>query len=98
MDEILYGVVYYYEYLFIDCLLEDVVMMKDCGINVVCIGELIWVYQELQDGVFKMDYFICIFDMLYVYGLKVIIGMFIYVIFFWLVKKYFDILFINKNG
>jgi beta-galactosidase len=98
MDEILYGVAYYYEYLPTDRLSEDAAMMKDCGINVVRIGESTWAYQEPQDGVFKTDYLTRILDTLHAYGLKVIIGTPTYAIPSWLAKKHPDILLTNKNG
>ena len=50
MEEILYGVAYYYEYLPYDRLKEDIEMMKKAGINVVRIAESTWSTYEKRSG------------------------------------------------
>ena len=52
MDELLYGVAYYDEYMPYDRLEKDVAMMKKAGINLVRIAESTWSTLEPQDGVF----------------------------------------------
>ena len=52
MEELLYGVAYYDEYMPYDRLEKDVEMMKKAGINLVRIAESTWSTLEPQDGVF----------------------------------------------
>lgn len=50
VDYIFFGVVYYDEYFMmkgIDCIDEDMKMMKDVGLNVICIVEFMWSICEL---------------------------------------------------
>ena len=98
MNEILYGVAYYYEYMPEERLEEDAKLMKECGINVVRIAESTWAYQEPQDGVFNMDYLTRIMDVMYENGIKVIVGTPTYAFPSWLAKKHPDILLTNKDG
>lgn len=51
MEELLYGVAYYDEYMPYDRLEKDVEMMKKAGINLVRIAESTWSTLEPQDGV-----------------------------------------------
>lgn len=53
IDQLLYGVAYYDEYMPYERLEKDVQMMKDAGINVVRIAESTWSTVEPQDGVFE---------------------------------------------
>ena len=98
MDELLYGVAYYYEYMPTERLEEDIKLMKECGITVVRIAESTWAYQEPQDGVFNMDYHTRIMDAMHKNGIKVIIGTPTYAFPSWLAKKHPDILLTNKWG
>ncbi len=98
MNEILYGVAYYYEYMPEERLEKDAKLMKECGINVVRIAESTWAYQEPQDGVFNMDYLTRIMDVMYENGIKVIVGTPTYAFPSWLAKKHPDILLTNKDG
>ena len=98
MDEILYGVAYYYEYMPLERLEEDAKLMKECGINVVRIAESTWAYQEPQDGAFNMDYLSRIMDVMHKNDIKVIVGTPTYAFPSWLYKKHPDILLTDKNG
>ena len=98
MDELLYGVAYYYEYMPSDRLEQDARMMKACGINVVRIAESTWAYQEPQDGAFNMDYHTKVMDVMHENGIKVIVGTPTYAIPSWLDKKHPDILLTDKSG
>ncbi len=98
MDELLYGVAYYYEYMPYERLEEDVRMMKACGINVVRICESTWAYLEPSDGVFNLEYVGRILDVMYENDIKVIIGTPTYAFPAWLAKKHPDILLTSRTG
>ncbi|MFC1538463.1 beta-galactosidase [Candidatus Latescibacterota bacterium] len=98
MNEILYGVAYYYEYMPYERLERDAQMMKECGINVVRICESTWSYMEPQDGVFNLDYVGRILDVMHEHGIKVIVGTPTYAIPPWLARKYPEILVTTKDG
>lgn len=98
MDEILYGVAYYYEYMPYERLEEDARMMKECGINFVRICESTWGYHERQDGEFHLDHIGRIMDVMHKHGIKVIIGTPTYAVPTWLAKKYPEILADRKEG
>jgi beta-galactosidase len=98
MEQLLYGVAYYYEYMPYERLEEDARMMKECGINVVRICESTWAYMEPQDGVFSLDYVGRVLDVMHKNGIKVIVGTPTYAIPSWLAKKYPDVLATTKIG
>lgn len=98
MDELLYGVAYYYEYMPYERLEEDARMMKECGINVVRICESTWACMEPQDGIFNLDYVGRVLDVMHQNGIKVIVGTPTYAIPSWLAKKYPDVLATTKSG
>jgi len=98
MDELLYGVAYYYEYMPYERLEEDARMMKECGINVVRICESTWAYMEPQEGIFNLDYVGRVLDVMHQNGIKVIVGTPTYAIPSWLAKKYPDVLATTKSG
>ena len=50
MDELIYGVAYYDEYMPYDRLDKDIEMMKEAGINMVRIAESTWSTHEPQNG------------------------------------------------
>ena len=92
MDEIIYGVAYYPEYMPVNRLEEDVRLMKECGINMVRIAESTWAYQEPQDGVFNLEYIGKVLDVMHENGIDVIMGTPTYAIPPWLAKKHPEIL------
>ena len=98
MEEILYGVAYYYEYMPYERLEEDARMMSECGINLVRICESTWGYHERQDGVYNFEHVGRILDVMHKHGIHVIIGTPTYAIPTWLAKKYPEILADRKDG
>jgi len=98
VDQLLYGVAYYDEYMPYDRLAKDVQMMKDAGINVVRIAESTWSTMEPQDGVFDFTHIDRVLDAMYKAGIKVIIGTPTYAVPTWLVRKYPDVLAITPQG
>ena len=92
MDEILYGVAYYYEYMPYERLEKDAKLMKESGINFIRICESTWGYHERQDGEFYFEHLDKILDVMDSYGIKVIIGTPTYAVPTWLVKKYPEVL------
>ncbi len=100
INEFLYGVAYYHEYMPEERLDKDISLMKECGINTVRMGESTWTLFEPEDGRFEFEWFIRILDAMHNAGIKVIIGTPTYAIPQWMVKKYPDILvttFYNKQ-
>ncbi len=98
MEEILYGVAYYPEYMPYERLEEDVQLMKECGINVVRICESTWAYLEPEDGVFNFDYVGDVLDIMHENDIRVIVGTPTYAFPSWLAKKYPDILLTDRLG
>ena len=76
MDEILYGVSYYYEYMPYERLEKDVQLMKESGINFIRICESTWGYHEREEGKFHFEHVDKILDAMYENGIDVIIGTF----------------------
>ena len=97
-NELLYGVAYYYEYMPTERLEEDVRLMKECGINVVRIGESTWGYTEPQDGIFNTEWLVKVLDAMHSAGIKVIVGTPTYALPTWLAKKHPEILIETKDG
>ena len=98
MNELLYGVAYYYEYLPYNRLNEDIEMMKNAGINLVRIAESTWSTMEPQDGIFDFSSIDIVLDAMYKAGIKVIIGTPTYAVPAWLVKAYPDVLATTRKG
>ncbi len=94
----LYGVAYYYEYMPYERLDKDVQMMKDCGINVVRIGESTWAVTEPKDGVFDFTSIDKVIDAMGKAGIKVIVGTPTYAIPAWMAKAHPDILAVTAYG
>jgi beta-galactosidase len=98
VEEPLYGVAYYYEYMPVERLDKDVQMMKECGINVVRICESTWGYLEPQDGEFNFGWLDRVLNAMHSAGIKVIIGTPTYSLPTWLAKQYPEILAETKQG
>jgi beta-galactosidase len=98
MDQLLYGVAYYYEYMPSERLEEDARMMKECGINVVRICESTWSYMEPQEGVFNLGFVTKVLDVMHKNGIRVIVGTPTYAIPSWLALKFPAILAVTQNG
>lgn len=98
MEEPLYGVAYYYEYMPVERLDKDVQLMKECGINVVRICESTWGYYEPQDGVFKFEWLDRVLDAMHAAGIKVIVGTPTYALPTWLARAHPEVLAETRQG
>lgn len=98
MEEILYGVAYYYEYLPYDRLKEDIEMMKKAGINVVRIAESTWSTYEKKPGEFDFSTVDLVIDEMEKAGIKVIIGTPTYAIPSWLVDLDEEVMVTRKGS
>ena len=98
MNQLLYGVAYYDEYMPYERLDKDIQMMKDAGINVVRIAESTWSTMEPQDGVFDFTHIDRVLNAMHQAGIHVIVGTPTYAVPTWLVRKYPDVLAITPQG
>ena len=98
MDQLLYGVAYYDEYMPYERLDKDIEMMKAAGINLVRIAESTWSTCEPQEGVFDFHHVTRVLDAMEAAGIQVIIGTPTYAIPTWMVKSYPDVLATTKKG
>jgi beta-galactosidase len=98
MQQLLYGVAYYDEYMPYDRLDKDIQMMKDAGINVVRIAESTWSTHEPQNGVFDFTSVDRVLDAMHNAGIKVIVGTPTYAVPTWMVKEHPDVLAVTPNG
>jgi beta-galactosidase len=92
MDNILYGVAYYPEYMPYDRLDKDVDLMQSAGITVVRVGESTWSSWEPRDGNFQFAWMQRVLDRLHRAGIKAILGTPTYSIPTWLYKDHPEIL------
>ncbi|MGT2935913.1 beta-galactosidase [Streptococcus castoreus] len=86
MNEILYGVAYYDEYMPYDRLEVDIQMMLKAGINVVRIAESTWSTYEKRPGEFDFYHVTRVIDAMDKAGIKVIVGTPTYAVPSWLVE------------
>lgn len=98
MDELLYGVAYYDEYMPYDRLDTDVEMMKKAGINLVRIAESTWSTLEPQEGVFDFSHIDRVLQAMGEAGIHVIVGTPTYAVPSWMEKKHPDIMVTTRNG
>jgi beta-galactosidase len=92
MDNILYGVAYYPEYMPYDRLDKDVDLMQKAGITVVRVGESTWSSWEPRGGDFQFAWMQRVLDRLNRAGIKAILGTPTYSIPTWLYKEHPEIL------
>ncbi len=92
LNNILYGVSYYHEYMPYERLDQDVDMMKRAGISVVRMGESSWSLWEPEDGRFEFAWMDSIIEAMTRAHIKVILGTPTYSIPPWLYKKHPEIL------
>jgi beta-galactosidase len=92
MENVLYGVAYYPEYMPYDRLDTDVDLMQKAGITVVRVGESTWSSWEPRDGDFQFAWMQRVLDRLHQAGIKVILGTPTYSIPTWLYKEHPEIL------
>jgi beta-galactosidase len=97
MDNILYGVAYYPEYMPYDRLDKDVDLMQKAGITVVRVGESTWSSWEPRDGDFQFAWMQRVLDRLQKAGIKVILGTPTYSIPTWLYKEHPEILVLHAG-
>lgn len=98
MQQLLYGVAYYDEYMPYERLDEDIRMMKEAGINLVRIAESTWSTHEPQNGVFDFTSVDRVLDAMHQAGIHVIVGTPTYAIPTWMVKEHPDVLAVTPNG
>ena len=98
LNQLLYGVAYYDEYMPYDRLDKDIQMMKAADINVVRIAESTWSTVEPQDGVFDFTHIDRVLNAMHKAGIKVIVGTPTYAVPTWLARKYPDVLAISQQG
>ncbi|MBB6693539.1 beta-galactosidase [Cohnella xylanilytica] len=98
MDELLYGVAYYDEYMPCERLDEDIRMMKEAGINLVRIAESTWSTHEPQNGVFDFSSVDRVLDAMHEAGIRVIVGTPTYAVPTWMVKEHPDVLAETPDG
>ncbi len=98
MDNILYGVAYYHEYMPYERLDKDVQMMKDAGISVVRVGESTWSLFEPREGEFEFAWMDRIIDKFHEAGINVILGTPTYSIPAWLWYKHPEVLLDYQKG
>lgn len=98
MQQLLYGVAYYDEYMPYERLDEDIRMMKAAGINLVRIAESTWSTHEPQNGVFDFSSVDRVLDAMHAAGIHVIVGTPTYAVPTWMVKEHPDVLAVTPEG
>jgi len=97
-DKLTLGVCYYPEHWDRKMWADDLVKMKECGIEVVRIGEFAWNMFEPDDGVFTFDFFDEFMDLALKENMKVIFGTPTATAPVWLSEKYPEILNADIDG
>jgi len=98
MEQLLYGVAYYDEYMPYDRLDDDIRMMKAAGINVVRIAESTWSTLEPRDGVFDFTSIDRVLAAMHQANIHVIVGTPTYAIPAWMVKAHPGVLATTPHG
>lgn len=98
MNQLLYGVAYYDEYMPYDRLAEDIRMLKAANINTVRIAESTWSTWEPQNGVFDFHHLDRVIDAMEEAGIYVIVGTPTYAFPTWLAKEHPEMLAQTKQG
>ncbi len=98
MDNVLYGVAYYTEYMPYDRLDKDIEMMQQAGISVVRIGESSWGLWEPEDGRFDYAWMDRVVERMQKAGIKMIMGTPTYSIPAWMYKKHPEIVVTRVDG
>lgn len=91
-ETVLYGAAYYHEYMPCERLDEDIRLMKECGLNVVRVGESSWGLFEPQEGVFEFEWMDRIINKMHEAGIKVILGTPTYSMPAWMADKHPEVL------
>ena len=74
MNQIYLGANYYPEDWDVSCIDEDILKMKECGFNVVRIGEFAWKKDEPEEGQFDFSWLHYVIDKMHEAGIAVIMG------------------------
>lgn len=98
MRDLLFGAVYYPEYMPYDRIKKDLEMMKRAGMNTLRIAESTWSSLEPEDGRFDFSYIDRVLEAAKEEGMSVIIGTPTYALPSWLAKKEPEILVERKDG
>lgn len=98
MNELLYGVAYYDEYMPEERLEKDMQMMKKAGINVIRIAESTWASEEPEERCFDFSHVIRSIEAAKKYDINVIVGTPTYAIPPWLAYKYPEIIATTEYG
>ncbi len=98
MENVLYGVAYYTEYMPYERLDKDVEMMQQAGISVVRIGESSWGLWEPEDGRFEFAWMDRVVERMQKAGIKMIMGTPTYSIPAWMYKKHPEIVVTRVDG
>jgi len=98
MDNVLYGVAYYAEYMPYERLDKDVELMQQAGISVVRIGESSWGLWEPEDGRFEYAWMDRVVERMHKAGIKVIMGTPTYSIPAWMYKEHPEIVMTRLDG
>lgn len=98
MDQLLYGVAYYSEYMPQERVQQDARMMKAAGINVVRIAESTWGTLEPEDGQFDFSHIDRVLAAMHAEGIQVIVGTPTYAIPTWLARQYPAVLAVSAQG
>ena len=97
MENVLYGVAYYPEYMPYERLDQDVQRMQEAGISVVRMGESSWGLWEPEDGRFEYAWMDRVVERMQKAGIKVILGTPTYSVPAWMYKEHPEI-FITRFG
>lgn len=97
-NKIIFGTAYYPEYMPYDRVEEDLIMMKETGMNVIRIAESTWSTLEPKDGIYDFSYIDRTLEAARKYDMEVIIGTPTYAIPSWLVGKEPSVMVEQKRG
>ena len=98
MNKMWFGCAYYREYLPMERLEEDIILMKKAGINYVRIAESTWSTSEPQEGQFDFSPVLTVLDKMHENNIAVIIGTPTYAIPAWLAKKHPEVMATTPQG
>ncbi|MGL5258833.1 MAG: beta-galactosidase [Lachnospiraceae bacterium] len=98
MNELVFGVAYYPEYMPYDRIETDITMIKNAGMNTIRIAESTWSTLEPREGVFDFSYIDKTIEIAKKYGINVIIGTPTYAVPSWLVKKDPEVMLTDSFG
>ena len=98
MNELLYGVAYYDEYMPYERLQKDMEMMRAANINVIRIAESTWASEEPENGVFNFTHVERALRAAQAAGISVIVGTPTYAVPPWLAAEHPEIIAVTPRG